>query len=182
MARLLFLIILCALPPLVVPIHNSSAGGKLCEWMCRNVFDCLLSAFMESSSSAEAAKWPAWSSVICAARKAPVKQIKFHVDLSPFVIMLSYSLPFSGCAIIRPPRDGGIRYRGLTQEQVQVYCTDHLMILVLDFGGKYFKLTVFNTCLYNTLWCGQIHLRSYSLFYLKMERVTWFNLDFLLYV
>lgn len=24
-----------------------------------------------------------------------------------------------GCAIIRPPRDGGIRYRGLTQEQVQ---------------------------------------------------------------
>ncbi|CAL8261765.1 unnamed protein product [Boreogadus saida] len=24
---------------------------------------------------------------------------------------------FSGCAIIRPPRDGGIRYRGLTQEQ-----------------------------------------------------------------
>uniref|UniRef100_A0A8C1N0I7 Gamma-aminobutyric acid (GABA) B receptor, 1b n=1 Tax=Cyprinus carpio TaxID=7962 RepID=A0A8C1N0I7_CYPCA len=24
----------------------------------------------------------------------------------------------SGCAIIRPPRDGGIRYRGLTQEQV----------------------------------------------------------------
>lgn len=26
---------------------------------------------------------------------------------------------FPGCAIIRPPRDGGIRYRGLTQEQVQ---------------------------------------------------------------
>uniref|UniRef100_A0A8B9H262 Sushi domain-containing protein n=1 Tax=Astyanax mexicanus TaxID=7994 RepID=A0A8B9H262_ASTMX len=24
----------------------------------------------------------------------------------------------SGCVIIRPPRDGGIRYRGLTQEQV----------------------------------------------------------------
>uniref|UniRef100_A0A3P9DSL5 Sushi domain-containing protein n=1 Tax=Maylandia zebra TaxID=106582 RepID=A0A3P9DSL5_9CICH len=23
-----------------------------------------------------------------------------------------------GCAIIRPPRDGGIRYRGLTQEQI----------------------------------------------------------------
>uniref|UniRef100_A0AAQ5WYH5 G-protein coupled receptors family 3 profile domain-containing protein n=1 Tax=Amphiprion ocellaris TaxID=80972 RepID=A0AAQ5WYH5_AMPOC len=28
------------------------------------------------------------------------------------------SLFFSGCAIIRPPRDGGIRYRGLTQEQI----------------------------------------------------------------
>uniref|UniRef100_A0A7N6BMU8 G-protein coupled receptors family 3 profile domain-containing protein n=1 Tax=Anabas testudineus TaxID=64144 RepID=A0A7N6BMU8_ANATE len=25
---------------------------------------------------------------------------------------------FPGCAIIRPPRDGGIRYRGLTQEQI----------------------------------------------------------------
>uniref|UniRef100_A0A672ZZT9 Gamma-aminobutyric acid type B receptor subunit 1 n=1 Tax=Sphaeramia orbicularis TaxID=375764 RepID=A0A672ZZT9_9TELE len=30
----------------------------------------------------------------------------------------SSSLSFSGCAIIRPPRDGGIRYRGLTQEQI----------------------------------------------------------------
>uniref|UniRef100_A0A671NV43 Gamma-aminobutyric acid type B receptor subunit 1 n=1 Tax=Sinocyclocheilus anshuiensis TaxID=1608454 RepID=A0A671NV43_9TELE len=30
-------------------------------------------------------------------------------------IYISFS---SGCAIIRPPRDGGIRYRGLTQEQV----------------------------------------------------------------
>ncbi|XDV34592.1 hypothetical protein PO909_004739, partial [Leuciscus waleckii] len=31
----------------------------------------------------------------------------------------------SGCAIIRPPRDGGIRYRGLTQEQVQVLPVDY---------------------------------------------------------
>uniref|UniRef100_A0AAQ5WZX6 Gamma-aminobutyric acid type B receptor subunit 1 n=1 Tax=Amphiprion ocellaris TaxID=80972 RepID=A0AAQ5WZX6_AMPOC len=58
MARLLSLIILSALPSLVVPIHNSSAGGNLCV-----------------------------SAAGC-------------------------------CAIIRPPRDGGIRYRGLTQEQI----------------------------------------------------------------
>uniref|UniRef100_A0A665U981 Gamma-aminobutyric acid type B receptor subunit 1 n=1 Tax=Echeneis naucrates TaxID=173247 RepID=A0A665U981_ECHNA len=54
MAQLLFLIILYSLLSLVVPIHNSSAGGNLC----------------------------------------------------------------ASCAIIRPPRDGGIRYRGLTQEQI----------------------------------------------------------------
>nr|XP_046254641.1 gamma-aminobutyric acid type B receptor subunit 1 isoform X2 [Scatophagus argus] len=63
MARLLFLIILCALPSLVVPIHNSSAGG---------------------------------------------------------------------CAIIRPPRDGGIRYRGLTQEQIR-----SVQILPVDYEIEY---------------------------------------------
>uniref|UniRef100_A0A8D3EDU0 Gamma-aminobutyric acid (GABA) B receptor, 1a n=1 Tax=Scophthalmus maximus TaxID=52904 RepID=A0A8D3EDU0_SCOMX len=35
--------------------------------------------------------------------------------LPPRFFFLSSS---SGCAIIRPPRDGGIRYRGLTQEQI----------------------------------------------------------------
>ncbi|KAM6910176.1 gamma-aminobutyric acid type B receptor subunit 1 isoform 2-T2 [Xenentodon cancila] len=63
MARLLFLIILYALPALVVPIHNSSAGG---------------------------------------------------------------------CAIIRPPRDGGIRYRGLTQEQIR-----SVQILPVDYEIEY---------------------------------------------
>ncbi|TMS11323.1 Gamma-aminobutyric acid type B receptor subunit 1 [Larimichthys crocea] len=63
MARLLFLIILYALPSLVVPIHNSSAGG---------------------------------------------------------------------CAIIRPPRDGGIRYRGLTQEQIR-----SVQILPVDYEIEY---------------------------------------------
>ncbi|XP_030605345.1 gamma-aminobutyric acid type B receptor subunit 1 [Archocentrus centrarchus] len=63
MARLLFLILLCALPSLVVPIHNSSAGG---------------------------------------------------------------------CAIIRPPRDGGIRYRGLTQEQIR-----SVQILPVDYEIEY---------------------------------------------
>uniref|UniRef100_A0A665U9M2 Gamma-aminobutyric acid type B receptor subunit 1 n=1 Tax=Echeneis naucrates TaxID=173247 RepID=A0A665U9M2_ECHNA len=32
--------------------------------------------------------------------------------------LLTPLLFFAGCAIIRPPRDGGIRYRGLTQEQI----------------------------------------------------------------
>ncbi|XP_068591232.1 gamma-aminobutyric acid type B receptor subunit 1 [Cebidichthys violaceus] len=63
MARLLFLIILYALPSLVVPIHNSSTGG---------------------------------------------------------------------CAIIRPPRDGGIRYRGLTQEQIR-----SVQILPVDYEIEY---------------------------------------------
>ncbi|KAM6995034.1 gamma-aminobutyric acid type B receptor subunit 1 isoform 1-T2 [Tautogolabrus adspersus] len=63
MARLLFLIILYALPSPVVPIHNSSTGG---------------------------------------------------------------------CAIIRPPRDGGIRYRGLTQEQIR-----SVQILPVDYEIEY---------------------------------------------
>ncbi|XP_044214729.1 gamma-aminobutyric acid type B receptor subunit 1 isoform X2 [Thunnus albacares] len=63
MARLLFLIMLYALPSLVVPIHNSSTGG---------------------------------------------------------------------CAIIRPPRDGGIRYRGLTQEQIR-----SVQILPVDYEIEY---------------------------------------------
>uniref|UniRef100_A0A3Q3FR60 Gamma-aminobutyric acid (GABA) B receptor, 1a n=1 Tax=Labrus bergylta TaxID=56723 RepID=A0A3Q3FR60_9LABR len=63
MARLLFLIVLYALPSPVVPIHNSSTGG---------------------------------------------------------------------CAIIRPPRDGGIRYRGLTQEQIR-----SVQILPVDYEIEY---------------------------------------------
>ncbi|XP_062256221.1 gamma-aminobutyric acid type B receptor subunit 1 [Platichthys flesus] len=63
MARLLFLIILYALPSRVVPIHNSSTEG---------------------------------------------------------------------CAIIRPPRDGGIRYRGLTQEQIR-----SVQILPVDYEIEY---------------------------------------------
>ncbi|XP_054636668.1 gamma-aminobutyric acid type B receptor subunit 1 isoform X1 [Dunckerocampus dactyliophorus] len=62
-AHPLFLLLLCALPSLVVPIHNSSAGG---------------------------------------------------------------------CAIIRPPRDGGIRYRGLTQEQIR-----SVQILPVDYEIEY---------------------------------------------
>lgn len=49
--------------------------------------------------------------------------IKEHLHL----LSLSLSDILSGCAIIRPPRDGGIRYRGLTQEQVK--CTIALLSL-----------------------------------------------------
>uniref|UniRef100_A0A096LQ92 Gamma-aminobutyric acid type B receptor subunit 1 n=1 Tax=Poecilia formosa TaxID=48698 RepID=A0A096LQ92_POEFO len=72
MAPILFLIILCALPALVVPIHNSSAG------------------------------------------------VPHAVSSCP------------GCAIIRPPRDGGIRYRGLTQEQIR-----SVRILPVDYEIEY---------------------------------------------
>uniref|UniRef100_A0A674DLL0 Gamma-aminobutyric acid (GABA) B receptor, 1b n=1 Tax=Salmo trutta TaxID=8032 RepID=A0A674DLL0_SALTR len=37
-----------------------------------------------------------------------------------------------GCAIIRPPRDGGIRYRGLTQEQIR-----SVQVLPLDYEIEY---------------------------------------------
>uniref|UniRef100_A0A674A8S4 Sushi domain-containing protein n=1 Tax=Salmo trutta TaxID=8032 RepID=A0A674A8S4_SALTR len=40
-------------------------------------------------------------------------------------------LPPVCCAIIRPPRDGGIRYRGLTQEQVGA------TVLPLDYEIEY---------------------------------------------
>uniref|UniRef100_A0A4W4GVF3 G-protein coupled receptors family 3 profile domain-containing protein n=1 Tax=Electrophorus electricus TaxID=8005 RepID=A0A4W4GVF3_ELEEL len=46
-----------------------------------------------------------------------------------FGLIISVSL--LGCAIIRPPRDGGIRYRGLTQEQVIV------QILPVDYEIEY---------------------------------------------
>ncbi|XP_071326697.1 gamma-aminobutyric acid type B receptor subunit 1 isoform X2 [Trachinotus anak] len=58
-----------------------------------------------------------------------------------FLIIL-YSLPSlvepihnssaGGCAIIRPPRDGGIRYRGLTQEQIR-----SVQILPVDYEIEY---------------------------------------------
>ncbi|KAM7383678.1 hypothetical protein PAMA_011169 [Pampus argenteus] len=37
-----------------------------------------------------------------------------------------------GCAIIRPPRDGGIRYRGLTQEQIR-----SVQVLPVDYEIEY---------------------------------------------
>uniref|UniRef100_A0A8D0CV55 Gamma-aminobutyric acid type B receptor subunit 1 n=1 Tax=Sander lucioperca TaxID=283035 RepID=A0A8D0CV55_SANLU len=51
--------------------------------------------------------------------------------LSSFILLPL--LFFSGCAIIRPPRDGGIRYRGLTQEQVQRI----VQILPVDYEIEY---------------------------------------------
>lgn len=93
MARLLFLIILYALPSLVVPIHNSSAGGNLPVFVIAYVRDsvcvccvCLQYALMDRSNSTEIAKWPEWRAVICAVRKASVKLTIYHVA----VIYLHY--------------------------------------------------------------------------------------------
>uniref|UniRef100_A0A1A7WN33 Gamma-aminobutyric acid (GABA) B receptor, 1 n=1 Tax=Iconisemion striatum TaxID=60296 RepID=A0A1A7WN33_9TELE len=38
----------------------------------------------------------------------------------PGLVVPIHNSSSGGCAIIRPPRDGGIRYRGLTQEQVLI--------------------------------------------------------------
>uniref|UniRef100_A0A672LH75 Gamma-aminobutyric acid type B receptor subunit 1-like n=1 Tax=Sinocyclocheilus grahami TaxID=75366 RepID=A0A672LH75_SINGR len=46
-----------------------------------------------------------------------------------YLLIIYTSFP-SGCAIIRPPRDGGIRYRGLTQEQV-------VQVLPVDYEIEY---------------------------------------------
>ncbi|XP_061771541.1 gamma-aminobutyric acid type B receptor subunit 1-like [Nerophis ophidion] len=37
----------------------------------------------------------------------------------PSLVVPIHNSSAKGCAIIRPPRDGGIRYRGLTQEQIR---------------------------------------------------------------
>uniref|UniRef100_A0A8P4K2S0 Gamma-aminobutyric acid (GABA) B receptor, 1a n=1 Tax=Dicentrarchus labrax TaxID=13489 RepID=A0A8P4K2S0_DICLA len=81
MARLLFLIILYALPSPVVPIHNSSTGG---------------------------------------------------------------------CAIIRPPRDGGIRYRGLTQD-VQILPVDYEIEYICR-GNRVIVGPKVRKCLPNGTW------------------------------
>uniref|UniRef100_A0A3Q1IK61 Gamma-aminobutyric acid (GABA) B receptor, 1b n=1 Tax=Anabas testudineus TaxID=64144 RepID=A0A3Q1IK61_ANATE len=47
------------------------------------------------------------------------------------VIMSGFIFKFS-CAIIRPPRDGGIRYRGLTQEQIR-----SVQVLPVDYEIEY---------------------------------------------
>ncbi|XP_076006553.1 gamma-aminobutyric acid type B receptor subunit 1 isoform X2 [Genypterus blacodes] len=60
----------------------------------------------------------------------------------PLFLMILFALPSlvvpihnsstGGCAIIRPPRDGGIRYRGLTQEQIR-----SVQILPVDYEIEY---------------------------------------------
>ncbi|XP_065149780.1 gamma-aminobutyric acid type B receptor subunit 1 isoform X1 [Paramisgurnus dabryanus] len=54
------------------------------------------------------------------------------------ILLWSFSLTSAsrnttaGCAIIRPPRDGGIRYRGLTQEQIR-----SVQVLPVDYEIEY---------------------------------------------
>ncbi|XP_056142362.1 gamma-aminobutyric acid type B receptor subunit 1 isoform X1 [Lampris incognitus] len=50
----------------------------------------------------------------------------------PALVVPIPSLSSGGCAIIRPPRDGGIRYRGLTQEQIR-----SVQILPVDYEIEY---------------------------------------------
>ncbi|XP_074542769.1 gamma-aminobutyric acid type B receptor subunit 1 isoform X3 [Halichoeres trimaculatus] len=49
----------------------------------------------------------------------------------PFLSVSAYNSS-SGCTIIRPPRDGGIRYRGLTQEQIR-----SVQVLPVDYEIEY---------------------------------------------
>ncbi|XP_064876242.1 gamma-aminobutyric acid type B receptor subunit 1-like [Oncorhynchus nerka] len=50
----------------------------------------------------------------------------------PFLTAAKHNTTAGGCAIIRPPRDGGIRYRGLTQEQIR-----SVHVLPLDYEIEY---------------------------------------------
>ncbi|XP_026137935.1 gamma-aminobutyric acid type B receptor subunit 1 [Carassius auratus] len=52
--------------------------------------------------------------------------------LLPTLILSIHNSTTGGCAIIRPPRDGGIRYRGLTQEQIR-----SVQILPVDYEIEY---------------------------------------------
>ncbi|XP_068616656.1 gamma-aminobutyric acid type B receptor subunit 1 [Brachionichthys hirsutus] len=50
----------------------------------------------------------------------------------PSFVVAIHNSSSGGCAIIRPPRDGGIRYRGLTQEQIR-----SVQILPVDYEIEY---------------------------------------------
>ncbi|KAJ8267400.1 hypothetical protein COCON_G00125720 [Conger conger] len=73
-------------------------------------------------------------------RRAPAEQCCERLALSVLSLILSifpvsvalHDLTAGGCAIIRPPRDGGIRYRGLTQEQIR-----SVQILPVDYEIEY---------------------------------------------
>ncbi|XP_066580245.1 gamma-aminobutyric acid type B receptor subunit 1 isoform X2 [Amia ocellicauda] len=52
--------------------------------------------------------------------------------LLPSLAVALHNITTGGCMIIRPPRDGGIRYRGLTQEQIR-----SVQILPVDYEIEY---------------------------------------------
>uniref|UniRef100_A0A671N104 Gamma-aminobutyric acid type B receptor subunit 1-like n=1 Tax=Sinocyclocheilus anshuiensis TaxID=1608454 RepID=A0A671N104_9TELE len=72
---------------------------------------------------------------------------------------LSYSL--SGCAIIRPPRDGGIRYRGLTQEQVKILPVDYEIEYICR-GSRIIVGPKVRKCLPNGTWTDMNQLSRCS--------------------
>ncbi|XP_027142839.1 gamma-aminobutyric acid type B receptor subunit 1 isoform X2 [Larimichthys crocea] len=55
----------------------------------------------------------------------------FFSTMLPLLSVSAYNTS-AGCAIIRPPRDGGIRYRGLTQEQIR-----SVQVLPVDYEIEY---------------------------------------------
>ncbi|CAJ1083641.1 LOW QUALITY PROTEIN: gamma-aminobutyric acid type B receptor subunit 1 [Xyrichtys novacula] len=57
--------------------------------------------------------------------------VLLFLTVLPF-LSVSASNTSAGCAIIRPPRDGGIRYRGLTQEQIR-----SVQVLPVDYEIEY---------------------------------------------
>ncbi|XP_017337959.2 gamma-aminobutyric acid type B receptor subunit 1 isoform X1 [Ictalurus punctatus] len=62
-----------------------------------------------------------------------MKLLFFHVIIFMFDSFTEASHNITaGCAIIRPPRDGGIRYRGLTQEQIH-----SVQVLPVDYEIEY---------------------------------------------
>ncbi|KAK6324232.1 hypothetical protein J4Q44_G00065710 [Coregonus suidteri] len=61
--------------------------------------------------------------------------LSFHlliVLVFPPLTAAKHNTTAGGCAIIRPPRDGGIRYRGLTQEQIR-----SVQVLPVDYEIEY---------------------------------------------
>ncbi|KAJ8377926.1 hypothetical protein AAFF_G00249890 [Aldrovandia affinis] len=54
------------------------------------------------------------------------------LSILPSLTVAIHNSTTGGCAIIRPPRDGGIRYRGLTQEQIR-----SVQILPVDYEIEY---------------------------------------------
>ncbi|XP_028453525.1 gamma-aminobutyric acid type B receptor subunit 1-like [Perca flavescens] len=61
--------------------------------------------------------------------------LSFLLFFSAVLPLLRVSASYNtsaGCAIIRPPRDGGIRYRGLTQEQIR-----SVQVLPVDYEIEY---------------------------------------------
>uniref|UniRef100_A0A3B4XUE7 Sushi domain-containing protein n=1 Tax=Seriola lalandi dorsalis TaxID=1841481 RepID=A0A3B4XUE7_SERLL len=67
-----------------------------------------------------------------------------------FICSTSQCVSLSGCAIIRPPRDGGIRYRGLTQD-VQVLPVDYEIEYICR-GNRVIVGPKVRKCLPNGTW------------------------------
>ncbi|KAF3707815.1 Gamma-aminobutyric acid type B receptor subunit 1 [Channa argus] len=84
----------------------------------------------------------------------------------------------AGCAIIRPPRDGGIRYRGLTQEQirsVQVLPVDYEIEYICR-GNRVIVGPKVRKCLPNGTWTDlSQHSRCYDRPY-KGKNILFFTL------